>query len=473
MSVLRYNTMTAKLYRKLIEYSKNKYPYHMPGHKFGRGFKLNKIPLLALDATEVPCLDNLYNPKGILKLAMLDMARYYGSKRCIFLTNGSTSGIIAAILTGFKSQDKVLIARNSHQSVINALILADAIPIYISPKILKCDIPGQIDPKAIEKILTKHSDIKGAVITSPTYEGVISDIKEIRKILGNRILIVDEAHGAHLKLLKISSSINLGADIVISSMHKTLPTLTQSALIHICTNRLKYSDINENLKMIQTSSPSYLLLGLMDYARAYMELNQKSIAKKYFIPLLKFRQKLIQQLKKLSLFNLKHFQDYSKVVILTNNYISGKNLANILDKKYNIRVEAFFQTHVILITSPADTKKGFNILFSALKYIDSNLTTAKLKNKNENSFNFQFTRPSLISLGKIKSAPRILVRLDLAEGNLAAQNIILFPPGIPVICIGEYITIDQINFIQNNLQNVTGLVFKNGIPYIASSLSKI
>ncbi|ONI45877.1 hypothetical protein AN641_02945 [Candidatus Epulonipiscioides gigas] len=461
--------MKAKLYNAILKHSNIKYPYHMPGHKFGRAFNLKNLPLLALDATEVEGLDNLYNAQGIIKQAMQDMARFYGSKKCIFLTNGATAGILTALLTVCKPKDKMIVVRNAHQSVINGLILADAIPIYISPKILPCGIIGEVDKNNIIQVLKWHPDIKGAIITSPTYEGIISDIEGIRKILGNRILIIDEAHGAHLNISPNfpKSAIHVGADIVINSMHKTLPALGQSALLHLCTNKIKYDDLIKNLSIIQTSSPSYLLMGLMDYIRFYIEKNNINIQKKYVEMLIKYRKKL-RKLSKLSIFEYRNFLDFSKIVILTNNYISGKNLTNILYNRYNIVVEAALESHVILITSPADKKNNFSILLKALIEIDKNLSKPMIKNKlvSLEGCISQKSISSVISLGEVRFMPKIKMPMEDSIGKIAGENVILFPPGIPIICIGEQINNIHIEVIRSNLNNVVGVSFIDKVPYI-------
>ncbi|WP_305768592.1 aminotransferase class I/II-fold pyridoxal phosphate-dependent enzyme [Candidatus Epulonipiscium viviparus] len=457
--------MRPQLYDKLLKYSNTKYPYHMPGHKFGRGFDLADLSLLSLDATEVPELDNLYNATGVIKDAMTDMAKFYKSQHCIFLTNGATAGILASILAVCKPKDKFIVAKNSHHSVINALILADAVPVYISPEILSCGIVGSIKAEDIKKILVKHPDIKGAIITSPTYEGVFSDLVNIRAVLKDQIIIVDEAHGAHLNIMSIPSAITAGADLVINSMHKTLPALTQSALLHICTNKIKYADVIESLKMIQTSSPSYLLMGLMDYIRFYIEKNMNAIKQNYVVELLQIRKNL-KQLKKLRLLETPNMQDPAKIVILTNNYINGKNLANVLDTKYNIVIEAFFETHVILITSPADTKKEFDALLAALMIIDSELLEPDLTNKCVTNIAIAPSDVAEISLGELRRSAKIEVAIFDATDRIAGLNIILFPPGIPIVCLGEKITDIHINSINQNLDNVIGVSFINAVPHV-------
>ncbi len=338
------------IYETLVEYSQQKYPYHMPGHKFGK--HLDDISLLKLDATEATGLDNLYEAEGIIKEAMQYMADFYGSHHTIFLTNGSTAGILTAILTVCKPDDKILVARNCHYSVWNALILSGAQPVYIAPRYTN-NIVHRVDPNDVKKAMELYPDIKAMILVSPTYEGIVSDVASIKNILEDRILIVDEAHGAHFVLDENfpTTSVSQGADIVIHSLHKTLPVLTQSALIHICSHKVSYDDIIKNLKLTQTSSPSYLMMAIMDYTRAYLINNTDKISI-YIRKLIEIRNTLAT-LKHLKLLDEKSCRyDISKIVIITENVnLTGYQLAQILEEKYSLGIEAAYNTHIILITT--------------------------------------------------------------------------------------------------------------------------
>ena len=298
--------MNAPLYNQLLKYSKETTSFHMPGHKSVNIVDMKEIPFLQLDVTEVPGLDNLYEANGIILRAEEEMAKQYGAKDSIFITNGSTAGIIASILSVCKPGDSLIVARNCHHSVWNGLILGGIKPIYINPSYnQRYNILGGICPVALEETLKDNPQAKGVIIVSPTYEGLVSDIKSIAKLVQghNKILIVDEAHGAHFVWDQAfpQSAIRSGADIVIQSMHKTLPTLTQSALVHIGTHRLDKQVLIERLQMIQTSSPSYVMMGIMDYARAQMT-KEPNLWKNYVQELLKMR-KILENMKSLVLLS--------------------------------------------------------------------------------------------------------------------------------------------------------------------------
>ncbi|MBS5800788.1 MAG: aminotransferase class I/II-fold pyridoxal phosphate-dependent enzyme, partial [Clostridiales bacterium] len=253
--------MKTPLYNALIEYSKHKKPFHMPGHKLGTFGDMKQLDFTALDVTEANGLDNLYEAEGIIKEAMQEMSRFYGAQSTTFLTNGSTAGILASLMTICKPGDKVLIARNCHHSVWHALILIGAVPIYIQPEYNEdFGLMGVIAKETISQALDLYPEVKGAIIVSPTYEGIVSDVKGIAEVLHeqDKVLIVDEAHGAHFVVNEAfpESSVLQGADLVIQSMHKTLPTLTQSALLHRGTNKINEDELIKNLRLVQTSSPS-------------------------------------------------------------------------------------------------------------------------------------------------------------------------------------------------------------------------
>lgn len=453
--------MNAPLYNELIAYSNSKLAFHMPGHKFGSIADLNKLNLSSLDNTEAMGLDNLYEAEGIIKEAMLLMADFYGAKDSVFLTNGSTAGVITSILATCNEGDELIVARNSHHSVWSALVLGGIKPIYISPEyVSKDDILGEITVDTVKKAFEAHPNAKGIIIVSPTYEGIVSDIKGIAEVVHayDKVLIVDEAHGAHFVLgncFPISST-RLGADIVINSMHKTLPALTQSGLLHICSNRVTYEKIIETLRMVQTSSPSYMMMGLMDYIRCYILEHHVLIKKQYVDELVAMRQKL-RELRVLRLIErTSHAYDISKVVVSTaNTNISGYQLAAVLNREYSIVVEAALETYVILMTTMADTRETLHRLEQALTYIDSCLEYRPMHEGINSFMNHE------IMLGecprKIHYGEKTWESLEKCIGKRSANNIMLYPPGIPIICIGEVIQEKHIHIIRrfrNKLQGI-------------------
>lgn len=466
--------MNAPLYNELMAYSNSKLAFHMPGHKFGTIADLNKLNLSSLDNTEAIGMDNLYEANGIIKQAMNLMADFYGAKETVFLTNGSTAGILASILATCKEGDKLIVARNAHHSVWSALVLAGVTPIYISPVYLREeDILGEVTAQTVEEAFIKYPEARGVLIVSPTYEGIVSDIKAIAAAAHkyDKLLIVDEAHGAHFVLgnsFPISST-RSGADLVINSMHKTLPALTQSGLLHICSNRVKSEVVIEALRMVQTSSPSYIMMGLMDYIRCYILEHHMLIKRQYIDELIIMRTRLRENLRVLKLIEkAPEFYDRSKIIISTSYAsINGYELADLLNKHFSIVVEAALDNYIILMTTMADQKSTLEKLERALQMIDNNLYQTN-RRASINSFMMQS-----ISLGE---APRKIFygkkewkSSNECQGRRAVKNIMLYPPGIPLVCIGEMIEERHINLINGFKDKLQGIQIINNEVYLEVS----
>ncbi|ONI38313.1 hypothetical protein AN639_07915 [Candidatus Epulonipiscium fishelsonii] len=454
--------MKTPLYSKLIEYSRQNISFHMPGHKFDKTDIFKDINLFNLDATEITGLDNLYEAEAVIKDAMDLMASFYGAKETVFLTNGSTAGILASLMTVCNPNDKILVARNCHYSVWNALVLIGAIPIYITPNYYNEYLIGEIDTRSVATALEKHPDVVGLIMVSPTYEGIVSDITQISKLMENKIFIVDEAHGAHFNIHPIfpTSSIALGADIVIHSMHKTLPVLTQGALLHICSNKINSSNLIKNLRLIQTSSPSYLLMANMDYIRNYIQQNKTQIENSYILPLKQLMFKL-KSLKNLSILDeniSKH--DISKIIIFTNTTnLTGYELGKILEIKYKIGIEMATQSYILLISTISDTKESLDILEKILFEIDIHCEST-LYSPVTFKYKSELYLPAS-SPRQIYYSDKYWQDIDLAEDNICAQNIMLYPPGIPLVCLGEIIDKQIIEFIKAHREYLKGIKFEN------------
>lgn len=457
--------MNTPLYSKLIQYSESRYPFHMPGHKFGKFGDMQALKLHLLDTTEASGLDNLYEAEGVIEEAMRLMAGFYGAKETIFLTNGSTAGILTSILAVCKPGDKLLIARNCHHSVWSGLILAGVVPVYISPDYDEGKgIIGAIQAKDVREALKTHPDIKGALIVSPTYEGIVSDIKKIAEVLDkeNKVLIVDEAHGSHFILSEEfpNSSISEGADLVIHSMHKTLPTLTQSALLHICTERISKEKVISALKMVQTSSPSYVMMAVMDYMRDYLKKNREQTYKEYILPLMEARKDL-KKLKYLTLLDEEiNRYDRSKIIIMTHKAsIDGYELAKRLENQYNLGVEGAQDNWVILMSTVADDEKSLEELKRALVQIDNMLAEGSSSIQPYQYINQTYTLGG--SPREVYFNNKDWVNIESCMGQVCGKNIMLYPPGIPLVCIGEVIKEEHIELIMKVKDKALGIRQKN------------
>ena len=445
------------LQEKLEEYyNKNYLPMHMPGHK--RNVKLlgEKLPY-KIDITEISGFDDLHHANGLIKNIENKARKIYGSKRSFILVNGSTCGILAGIRSVINFGDKVLIARNSHKSVYNAIELNNLNAIYISSKINKYGIDGNIDVKEIEKKIKENKDIKLVVITSPTYEGVINNIKSIVSIAHkyNIPVLVDEAHGAHLRFmdnLYNKEALNSGADIVIQSLHKTLPALTGTALLHIQGELVREENIERELSIFETSSPSYILMSSIEECLDIL-IYKEELFKEYENNL-KYFYKETKKLQKLKILGNeienKEYYDFGKIVIITKNTnITGKELADILIKEYKIELEMSSIDYVLAMTSICDTKENFIRLLNALEEIDK-----KLENKEEKENKIEIVLPEkkMNILDAIKNNNSKYLNYKETEGKISKEYIWIYPPGIPLIAPGEIINkeiIQKINDYKN------------------------
>lgn len=439
------------LYHKLDEYGQEEYyPMHMPGHK--RNTKLLSMGNpYGLDVTEIEGFDNLHDAKDILKNAMERAAKIYHSKHTEYLVNGSTVGILAGIAACTKKGDKIIVARNCHKSVYNGIFLGELNPIYVYPQIVEdYGVNGGILPENIESLLINHPDIKMVIITSPTYEGIVSDIKRIVQISHSYGVpcMVDEAHGAHFGFDKNFpiSSVECGADIVIHSLHKTLPSFTQTALIHINSSIIEYKKVKEYLKIYQSSSPSYLLMAGIDQCidllknqgdKLFQDLNKRLI--QFYENMKNLRCLKVYKINsemnenRLGIYNF----DYSKIIICVKDCnISGINLYHLLIDKYKIQVEMASKYYILAMTSICDTEEGFVRLSRALLQIDNELSFNDNGKTHHRLLNNTLVLTSYETF--YKESEEIL--LGESAGRLSKDYIYLYPPGIPLIVPGEMIS---------------------------------
>ena len=458
-----------KLEEKLEKYFNENYlPMHMPGHK--RNIKLlgEKLPY-KIDITEIEGFDDLHHPKSIIKEIEEKAKKIYKSKKSFILVNGSTCGILAGIRSVVNYGDKVLVARNSHKSVYNAIEVNCLNPIYVLPKIDKYGINKNVEANDIEKILEKNKDIKLVIITSPTYEGVLSDIKAIVNIAHKYKVpvLVDEAHGAHLKFMENSNfeALNCGADIVIQSLHKTLPALTGTAILHIKGNLVKEEDVRRELSIFETSSPSYILISSIDECLDFIERNGKKLFLdyqenlKYFYneakTLKKFKvlgNELLSNNNKKNIEEIeKKLYDFGKIVVITKNTnITGKELSDILRKDYKIEVEMASTYYIIAMTSICDNKESFERLLNALKEID--LKLKKVVEDNSASYEIQLPKKEMKINEALNSKKFMLENYKNLEGKISKEYIFAYPPGIPIITPGEVFDKNIINIIEKYMK---------------------
>lgn len=334
----------------------NMKPYHMPGHK-RRGIA-EGLPY-DIDITEIEGFDNLHDMQGVIKDIADRGAQVYKSIASYPLVNGSTCGVLAGIYSLTRENKNVLIARNCHKSVYNAVEILGLNPTYIMPEIERLGIMGKIAYESVEKAL-KDSDIGTVVITSPTYEGVISDVDAIYQVCKRygAYLFVDAAHGAHFM------EKSLRCDMCVMSLHKTLPALTQTALLNICSDRVDRSMVQHALSIFETSSPSYVLLASIDECLRYVQKNTAD-----FDALERNLSYFYKNTVALDNMEVFCFDDPTKIIIETED---GYLLADML-RKHNIEAEMASDYYVLAIVTCQDKLDDLEILLRALYEIDKAL----------------------------------------------------------------------------------------------------
>ncbi len=422
---------TIKQYRE-----KGIYPFHMPGHKrSGVCFP----ELEPWDYTEISGLDDLHHPDGPIRFEEERTAALYGAKRTHLLVNGSSSGILASMGALFRRGQKVLVARNVHRSVIFGLWQNGLSAEWLLPETGPCGIPGPVLPEDVEKALSADPGICGVILTSPTYEGVVSDIGSIAKIVHSHgaSLLVDEAHGAHfLKMARSfpESAIRCGADLVVQSLHKTLPSPTQTALLHEGEGFAEEKRLRKHLQVYQTSSPSYVLMAGISKALHFLESKGEEAFRAYRRRLDTFYNEM-EALENLSLLP-REGRDDGKIVILTGSadQMDGNTLMRRLREEFAVELEMAGPGYALAMTSLMDSDEGFDRLKKGLLSLDREWE------RKEEALNGFGLPEKVLEVGAAMEAETATVPLQEAIGRVLADEISMFPPETPLYVPGEVLS---------------------------------
>lgn len=430
------------MYNRIKRLTDGVYPFHMPGHKRNPDF-LKSCP----DITEITGADDLHHPEGIIAVAENRASGFFGVKRTLFATSGSTACILAAITAAAKSGSTIIIARNCHKSVYNAAYINSLKTEYIMPETVQMlDCCGAVSAASVEAALSRTA-AAAVVITSPTYEGFVSDIEAIAEVThkANALLIVDAAHGAHLGLSDrfLPSARNLGADIVIESAHKTLPSLTGAALLHICSDRVDEEAVKRAFSVYQSSSPSYPIMASIDAAVKELSYRGADLFKAQ-ASRLDGLYSAAGALRHLSLFR-RDDHDKTKIVICCKrSNISGFELKQRLLAEHRIECEMAMPAYVLAISTVADTALGFDKLCYALTEIDRTLADS-----DEMLCINKLPPPAVkMTLRAAAEADVTPTPIDFAVGRISADYIYAYPPGSPIIAPGEMITATAVSFVK-------------------------
>ena len=446
----------------LMEHAdRNPVSFHMPGHKGssiyrenGYGDFLDKI--MDCDITEIPGADNLFQTEGIISETMKKYENLYEVKKSYLLVNGSSGGLIAAILACVKPGGKLIMARNSHKSVFNALGLASIEPVYAYPEEAEgCGILGEITAEEIARCMDENPEADAVILPSPNYYGICSDVRSISEEVHKRgkVLIVDQAHGAHLRFFEKyggaggfpESAEKQGADIVINSIHKTLASFTQSALLNLCSDRVNPFLLEDRLQAIESSSPSYPMMATLDINADLLEDAGERLIRQWAENLDYFYSEAdrIPGLAVLTPRNL----DRTKLNIDMSAYgINGNGLEELLMER-DIFIELVTGNIVMCMTGIGNTRRDYERLLQALEEIASQL--------GENKTCGQAIRPAgqpevLTRVLEKKAVPveKEFVLIDEAAGRVCGSSIIPYPPGIPIVCPGEVIDEAVIEYVK-------------------------
>lgn len=432
------------LFDKLKKYSASgALPMHMPGHKRNtdafpwlRGFA-------GIDITEIGGFDNLNDPSGIFAELERRMACLRGAGESICLVNGSTSGVLAAVTAVLEGGGTFLMARGSHKSVYNAAELVGADVSYLVPELdEKLGIWSSVTAQDVENALADHPEVKLVAVTSPTYEGVISDIRAIADVCHahGTALFVDEAHGAHLGFGGFpDSAVSCGADLVVESLHKTLPCLTQTAVLHVGGDLVDARDVRRCAAMFQSSSPSYILSSSIDGCVDFMEREGDKAALRWHDALDGFYW-AAKDFSNISILRGGFFdRDPSKIVI-SSPYHSGVEIMEYLRRRFNIELEMAAGKYAVAMTGMGDSEGSLGCLLDALRLADDEFGGTGRANRETDAVLCSFTLPEArMPARQAVTAKGRFYDIADAVGRISGEYVWAYPPGVPLLVPGEIV----------------------------------
>jgi arginine/lysine/ornithine decarboxylase len=458
------NLNSIPILKSLIEYrDEGVVSFHMPGHKKGGIYKKIDMEflggdLLALDTTEVPGIDNLHCPESSIQAAQRLAADAFGADHSFFLVNGTTSGIYSMIMVAANPGDKIIIPRNCHRSVHGAVILGRLIPVYIDPEMDdELGIAMGIKPETVEYILEKHNDAKAVVITSPTYYGACSDLRRIAELVHEKgmLLLVDEAHGSHFGFNERlpMSALEAGADMAAQSIHKTLPAMTQSSMLHVKSTRVDIEKLKLFLQLTHTTSPSHILLASLDAARYIMQESGRELLEDAIAWSNQARNEInsiaglyclsSDRIGKYGIFDL----DPTRITVnFSAAGMSGTSAEAILRKNFKIQVEMADLYNIVALTTIGNHQVDYERLVAALKGIAKTQGSGAAGVKATSTF----IKPPELSILPWEAlyCEKEHVEASDSIGRICGEMVIPYPPGIPVLMPGEMISREAYEYLK-------------------------
>jgi len=432
--------------------------FHMPGHKgsavysrFGYdGFLKN---IMDCDVTEIPGADNLFQAESVLREVQLQYADLYEVPYSYLLINGTSGGLIAAILASVRPGKKLIMARNCHKSVFNALALGGIQPVYAYPEVMESSgISGGVSLAEIKDKIEANPDADAIILPSPNYYGICSDIEGIAELAhrSGKILIVDQAHGAHLKFFRKygidrfpKSAEESGADIVVNSTHKTLLSFTQSAVLNLNSSRISRLALEDKLQCIQSTSPSYLLMASLSINAEILK-NHGSELMHQWSDFIDYTYENAPSVRDLSLFDRTPDLDATKINFsFRHGYLPGNVIEDYLMERHHIFIELYTGNTVMCMTGLGNTRKDMEALLSALSDFRSGPGACPVAAPGRQAGR-KITGPAETFPIPVKKrwSP-----LKDSTGLICAASLIPYPPGIPLVCPGERITADAVAYV--------------------------
>ncbi len=448
---------------------RNRHPvqFHIPGHKKGQGMdpafrEFVGDNVLSIDLINIAPLDDLHSPKGVIAQAQTLAAEAFGADHTFFSVQGTSGAIMTMILTVVGPGDKIIVPRNVHKSIMSAIVFAGAIPIFIHPEVdTELGISHGISPESVERALRDYPDAKAVLVINPTYFGFVADLQKIVQIVHNYNIpvIVDEAHGVHIKFHEDLplSAMQAGADMAATSVHKLGGSMTGSSVLNVKEGLISAKRVQSVLSMLTTTSTSYPLLASLDTARRQLAVNGYDLLDDA-IRLAKDTRKRINTIPHLSCVGREKLgssatfeMDPTKLLICVKDLgITGHEAEDWLRQNANLEVELSDLYNILCIVTIADTKKEMNLLVNALnrlsKHFDSEAAITEV----------QVTIPEIPALAMTPRdafyAATESMPLTESEGYICAEFIMVYPPGIPIFIPGEIITKENIEYIQMNIE---------------------
>ncbi|MEX0417088.1 aminotransferase class I/II-fold pyridoxal phosphate-dependent enzyme [Bacillus sp. C30] len=457
------------LYEALMEFKERRLlSFHVPGHKNGLNFPQKASggfkDILSIDVTELTGLDDLHSPFECIDEAQQLLAEVYGVHKSYFLINGSTVGNLAMILSCCGEHDIVLVQRNCHKSIINGLKLAGANPVFLNPWIDEVhNVPVGVRDEVIKEAITKYPNAKALILTHPNYYGMGIDLEaSIAYAHAHKIpVLVDEAHGAHFCIGDPfpKSALVYGADIVVHSAHKTLPAMTMGSYLHINSRLVSEEKVSSYLSMLQSSSPSYPIMASLDIARFAIAV----IKEEGHDEIVEFLRRFKEGLRSIPQIAILQYpsQDELKVTVQTRCQLSGYELQSVFEK-VGIYTEMADPYNVLLIL-PLQVNEGY---MKAIEIIRLAMQQYKVKDKTA-SIRYTYKgeiSPLPYTYKQLERYETKLVSIEEAVGMIAAEMVIPYPPGIPLIMYGERITQEHTKQI-THLEK-TGARFQGSTKYM-------